>query len=212
MRRTIYAAALCGCLVMVAGCISYEQHITFESDGSGRVVLDTWVDYFDNDEGGDQAVGEKTAPEIGEELAPAFAGLKGVTIEENWTKVEGEEDNRREHTRLVLTFDKVERLNGRGVFENQKLSFKKKGKEFAFTQVIRNEQKEETEDYAEESEELARTLFEDYTLTYTVVMPGRVTDADGAVGDDGRTVTWQWPLYDFSNEEEITMKATSRKE
>lgn len=212
MRRTITTAALCGCLAIVAGCISYEQHITFESDGSGRIILDTWVDYFGADEGGDQAVGEKAPSEIGEELGPAFAGIKGVTIEENWTKIEGEGDNRREHTRLVLNFDEVERLNGHGVFKNQQLSLKKKSKEFVFTQVIHNVQKERSEEYSEESEKLARTLFEGYTITYTVVMPGRVVDADGTVNDDGRSVTWEWPLYDFSNEEEIIMTATSRKD
>lgn len=212
MRRTITTAALWGCLAIVAGCISYEQHIAFENDGSGRIILDTWVDYFATDEAGEQAAGEKAPSEVGEELGPAFAGIKGVTIEENWTKIEGEGDNRREHTRLVLKFDKVERLNGHGVFKNQELSFKKKRREFAFTQVIRNEQKERSEEYSEESEKLARTLFEGYTITYTVVMPGRVVDADGTVGEDGRTVSWEWPLYDFSNEEKIIMTVTSRKD
>ncbi|GEM_PF-1325480 len=212
MRRVITAAALCGILALIAGCISYEQHTTLESDGSGRMVMDTWVDYFGTDEGGDQAEGEDATPEISEELGPAFADLKGVAIEENWTKIEGEGDNRQEHTRLTLTFDKVERLNGKGVFENQELSFQKKGDEFVFTQVIHNKRKEQTEDYSAESEELARTLFEGYTITYTVVMPGRVVDTGGTLGEDGRTVTWKWPLYDFSNEEEITMTATSRKE
>ncbi|MEE9457414.1 MAG: hypothetical protein V3W11_09730 [bacterium] len=212
MRRLITAATLCGALIFVTGCISYEQHTAFESDGSGRIVLDAWVDYFAGDEEEDQEAEENAQPEISEELGPAFADLEGVMIEENWTELEGEGEERREHTHLVLSFDKVERLNGHGAFKNQKLTFQKNGDEFSFKQVIHNDRKEEQEESTEESEELARTLFEGYTFTYTVVMPGRVVNTGGTVGDDGRTVTWEWPLFEFANEEEIIMTAKSQKE
>lgn len=210
MGRIIRAVALCGAMVVVAGCISYKQHTTFESDGSGRVIVDVWVDRFGGAEEEDQAASAQTAPEINEEIGPAFAGLEGVTVEENWVKIEGEEDEQREHTRLVLTFDKVESLAGHGVFEKQELSFQKEDDEFAFTQTIRNEPEKEPQEYSDESEELARSLFEGYTFTYAVVMPGRVVDTNGTLGEDGRTVTWEWPLYDFSNQEKIVMTATSR--
>jgi len=211
MRRLAKALALCSTLPLVAGCISYNQHTTFESDGSGRIVLDTWVRYF-GDEEGDQTAGENVTPEASDELGPAFAGLKGVTVEENWANVEGEGDDRREHTHIVLGFDKVERFSGHGVFKNQELTFQKDGNEFLFKQVILNEREEEPEESTKESEELARTLFEGYTFTYTVVMPGRVVDTTGTVGDGGRTVTWEWPLYDFANLEEVIMTAASLKE
>ena len=212
MRRLVKALTICATLAIMAGCISYEQHATFESDGSGRIVVDTWVAYFNGDEEGGPTEKESAQLEISEELGPAFVDLEGVTIEENWTRLEGEDEERREHTHLVLGFDKVERLNGHGIFKNQNLTFQKKGDEFAFGQVIHNERKEEQEETTEESEELARTLFEGYTFTYTVVMPGRVIDTGGTVGEDGRTVKWEWPLYDFANEEEIVMTATSQKE
>ncbi len=209
MGRIIRAVAISGALVFVAGCISYKQHIAFESDGSGRIVVDVWVDRFDIAEEEDQAASAQTAPEINEELGPAFADLEGVTVEENWVKIEEEGEERREHSRLALAFDKVERLAGRGVFEKQELSFQKEGNEFAFAQNIRNEPEEEPEEYSEESEELARSLFEGYTFTYSVVMPGRVVDTNGTLAEDGRTVTWEWPLYDFSNQETIIMTAVS---
>jgi hypothetical protein len=212
MRFLVIALAISATLAVITGCISYEQQATFESDGSGRIAIDTWVDYFDGDEEGGQPEEEPAQPEISEELGSAFANLEGVTIEENWARLEGEGEERREHTRLVLSFDKVERLNGLGIFQNQNLTFQKKGDEFAFRQFIRNEREEEKEESTEESEELARTLFEGYTFTYTVVMPGRVIDTGGTVGEDGRTVTWEWPLYDFANEDEIVMTATSQKE
>lgn len=211
MRRLVKTLALCGALAVVAGCISYEQHTTFESDGSGRIVVDTWVRYVGDEEEG-PATDDNPAAEISDDLGPAFADLKGVRIEENWAKLEGEGDERREHTRLVLAFDDIEKLNGHGAFKNQELTFQKDGNEFLFKQVILNERAEEPEEPTKESEELARTLFEGYTFTYTVVMPGRVIDTGGTVGEDGRTVTWEWPLYDFANLDEIIMTAKSLKE
>ncbi|NIT35279.1 MAG: hypothetical protein GTN49_02080 [candidate division Zixibacteria bacterium] len=211
MRRLILTAASCGAAAIVAGCVSYKQQVTFESDGSGRVVVDAWVDHFDVAEEESQTASAQNAPEINQGLGPAFAGLDGVTVEENWVKVEGEEDERREHTRLVLAFDKVENLAGHGVFEKQELSFQKNDGEFAFTQTIRTGRKKERQEYTKESEELARSLFEGYTFTYAVVMPGRVVDTNGTLGEDGRTVTWEWPLYDFSNQDVIVMTAASRE-
>ncbi len=209
MPRSTQVLTLCCALITIAGCISYEQKTTFAEDGSGSIVVDTWLDYYGNEEEGEEATAETVAPEISEELGPAFAGLEGVEVEENWTKVEGEGDDRREHTHLVLTFDKVEALNGFGVFKNQQLSFEKVGRGFVFTQVIKNERSDDEEVSSAESEELARTLFEGYTFTYTLTMPGSVSETNGTLSEDGRTVTWEWPLYDFSNQEEIKMTATS---
>ncbi|UCH77282.1 MAG: hypothetical protein JSU81_05950 [Candidatus Coatesbacteria bacterium] len=211
MQRILTTVALGGVLALGAGCISYEVNLSLEKDGSGTVVVDTWVDYLGEEEG-DQEVAE--APEISEEMGPAFAELEGVTVEENWARTEGEGDDRREHTHLLLAFEDVEILSGQGIFENQDLTFEKKGKEYVFTHEIRNVREqpaaETAEESSEENEELARALFEGYTFTYTVVMPGDVTDTNGIVADDGRTVTWEWPLYDFAQQEEIVMTATSR--
>jgi len=215
MPRILTVGAVGAALALGAGCISYEVNLSFEKDGSGRVVVDTWVDSFGDEESAEEGSQESAeASEISEEMGPAFAELEGVTIEENWARTEGEGDDRREHTRLALAFKDVGTLSGRGIFENQDLTFDKKGKDYVFAHEIRNVRKEaagETaEETSEESEELARALFEGYTFTYTVVMPGKVTETNGTVGEDGRTVTWKWPLYDFAQQEEIVMTATSR--
>ena len=211
MLRIIVHVTMCGALVAVAGCISYEQHTTLEEDGSGRVVVDTWVDYFGEDEEGEGSATEEPQLEISEEMGSAFAALDGVTVEENWIKMEGEGEDRTEHTRLVLGFDKVENLAGSGIFDDQEMSFKKKGKKYIFTQTITHESEEETDEATTENEDLARTLFEGYTFTYTVVMPGEILETNGTLGEDERTVTWEWPLYEFTQQEEIVMTATSKK-
>jgi hypothetical protein len=210
MRRVVLHALACGALVAVAGCISYEQHTTLEEDGSGRVVVDTWVDYFGEEEAGEETAAQEPELEIGEEMGSAFTALAGVTVEENWVKLEGEGEDRTEHTRLALGFDKIENLSGHGVFKDQELSFSKQGKKYTFTQTIAHELEEKTEEAAE-YEDLSRSLFEGYTFTYTVVMPGPVVETNGTLADDGRTVTWEWPLYDFTQQEEIVMTAASKK-
>jgi hypothetical protein len=212
MGRILLHAVMCAALIAVAGCITYEQHTTFQEDGSGRVVVDTWVDYFAADEeDGEKAATAEPELEIGEEMGPAFASLEGVTIEENWIKMEGEGEDRVEHTRLILGFDDVGKLAGHGVFEDQGMSFEKKGKKYTFTQTITHEREEEEEETSAESEELARSLFEGYTFTYSVVMPGKIVETNGTLGEDGRTVTWEWPLYEFTQQEEIVMTAISKK-
>jgi len=212
MRRIILYAVACSVLVAVAGCISYEQHTTFEEDGSGRVVVDTWVDHFSEDgEDGEEAATAEPELEIGEEMGPAFASLDGVTVEENWIKLEGEGEDQVEHTRLVLGFDDVKKLMGHGVFEDQAMTFEKKGKKYIFAQTITHEPKEGEEEASAESEELARALFEGYTFTYTVAMPGKIVETNGTLAEDGRTVTWEWPLYEFTQQEEIVMTAISKK-
>jgi len=214
MRRILIHVLTCAALVAVAGCISYEQHTTFEEDGSGRVVVDTWVDYFGEDEEGEEAGTAATQEpmlELGEEMGSAFASLDGVNIEENWIKLEGEGEDRVEHSKLALAFDKVENLTGRGIFEDQAMTFDKKGKKYIYTQTITHERDEPEEETTPESEELVRSLFEGYTFTYTVVMPGKIVESNGTVGEDGRTVTWEWPLYEFTQQDEIVMTATAKK-
>lgn len=210
--------------VVLQGCLSYQQHIKLNADGSGSVTVDAWVDDFSEvkknleetleSEGGsaETAAPEPETPQeltIPDEFGNAFKNLEGITIVENWIKYEPPTEpdkNGRNHTRLVLTFDNLSRLNGHGVFRDQELSVKTKKNKTTFTHIIHNDIDKEAKK-AQSDEEWARALFADYKFTYSVEMPGKVTETNGTVGPDGRTVTWSWPLIDFSRTEKITMKA-----
>lgn len=220
------AAALAA---LVAGCVSLQQQTTLNADGSGRMVVDMWVDNMADLAGtaegtpGTAATAETAgtaaaapAPKelaVSEEMGPAFANVEGVKIEENWIKTEtegeGEAAKKRDHTRLVLSFDNIERLKGHGVFEKADLAAKVKGGKFSFSQVIHNEPKDKESESSAESEALAKQMFEGYTFTYSVTMPGEVKETNGTVAEDKRTVTWSWPLYDFSQMKTVEMTATS---
>ncbi len=208
MRKLLWLGGFS--VAMVAGCISYEQKITFQPDGSGTVVADMWVDRLSPTADDEGPAVEAPTPEVSEEMGPAFADLEGVAVAENWVKVEGEGDDRREHTRLALNFGDVGKLVGHGIFDKQELSFRKEGDNFVFAETIHNNPQES--ESSAESEELARAMFEGYTFTYTVVMPAAVVETNGTLAENQRTVTWSWPLYDFATLDEIVMTATAAAE
>jgi len=216
---TIGAVAL-----TMAACVSYHQKLALNADGSGRLETDMWMDDMSGLTAAmtaataGPATAETAAPAplaIPEEMGPAFTNVAGLRIEENWarreTVSEGGATSKKEHTRLVLSFDDLALLQGRGMFGKQELSLKTKSGKCTFTQLIRNDKKkEETGETSPETEALTRQMFEGYTFSYEVVMPGEVTDTNGTVAADKRTVTWSWPLYDFTEMEEIKMTATSK--
>ncbi|MGD8718711.1 MAG: hypothetical protein PVH29_07800 [Candidatus Zixiibacteriota bacterium] len=217
MQRFFSIIAVCAALAVVAGCISYQQNTKFEADGSGTLTIDTWMFYFDDEPTGGQGTDpEAEAPttaadSLTGDLGAPFEGVEGVTIEDQWEKVEGEGDERQTHSHLVLSFDKIGTLNGTGAFENQEMSFEEKDGKYVFLQTIINEHEEDPKEVTPESKELARALFEGYTFTYSVEMPGKITETNGTVGEDGRTVTWEWPLYDFASAEKTVMSATAER-
>jgi uncharacterized protein YceK len=222
--------AIVAALGMV-GCVSMTQNIAFNADGSSKVTLDMWVDDLSK-WGADTAAAAGTPgtagtaataaqppteetpavpeqpPAVEDEMGPAFAGIEGVTIEENWAKYEGEGDARKTHAHLVMSVDKIEKLSKIGVFKGSELSLAKKGGKLAFTQKMLNEQQKK-EETSPETDQMMRELFKGYTMTYVVTMPGDVKETNGTLGDDKRTITWQWSLYDFSKMESIELKATS---
>jgi len=221
---TIGAAALA-----MAACVSYQQKLALHADGSGRLEADMWVDDMSGltaaltaataapaTATAETAVAAATAERpVSEEMGSAFANVAGLKIVENWalleTTGEGASASKKEHTRLVLDFDNLELLKGHGIFAKQDLAFKTKGGKCTFTQLIRNDRKKEkAEEPSPETEALTRQMFDGYTFSYEVVMPGEVTDTNGTVAADKRTVTWSWPLYDFTEMEEIKMTATSK--
>jgi len=221
--RLVAAAAVAGAL---AGCISYQQHIKLNADGSGKIIMDMWMDDIAGLTEGLGGTAETAAPAgeaegaekeltVPDEMGPAFQGLEGVTIEENWIRREEAEDKdgtAREHSHLVLTFDKLERLNGHGVFTKQELAATTKGKKIAFSHIIRNDQEKEEAGTTPEAAAFAREILAAYTFTYTIEMPAAVTETNGSLAEDNVTVTWRWPLYELSEQKEVKMTATAAME
>ena len=236
--KLVLGFALVALAAALTGCISLEQRLKLNDDGSADVTVDTWViDLSDLEKAAkeledatpgtaDQPApadqpgtaeqpaaaaepAETAAPPIEDEMGPAFADLPGITVKENWAKYEDKDDSRFVHTHLALTVDKLERLDGVGIFKATTFTLKTKGKGWTFAQNIVNEQ-EKTEKPSPESEALAAEMFKGCTFTYILETPGEVKTTNGTLAEDKRTVTWSWPLYDFSKMEKVEMKATTK--
>ncbi len=209
-------------LVIVAaaaltGCISLTQYVKLNADGSARVTVDTWVDDFSDLESSASTAAATAAqpptpppePTLEDDMGPAFKNLAGITVAENWVQREEVEGKKIIHSKLVLDVDRLDRLNGVGLYKDTTFTSGKKGKDVAFGQVTLNK-REKKEEPSPESEELVRKMFEGYTFTYVVEMPGEVKSTNGTLGADKRTVTWKWPLYEFTQMEKVEMTASAK--
>lgn len=227
MKRTVIPGMAAVLAFALAGCISLTQNVKLNADGSAKVTVDTWVDDLSGltNTPGTAATAAKPSPAaamaevpktaappveptVEVEMGPAFANVSGVKVEENWAKLEGEADARKTHTHLVMTVDKLEKLNGVGVFKDQVFNLKKKGKTLTFTQLIHNSQ--EKKDSSAESEAMAKEMFKNYKFTYVLETPSEVKSTNGMLGEDKKTVTWSWPLYEFSQAKDIEMTAATK--
>jgi hypothetical protein len=200
MRYGALTLALGATVFLTAGCMDYSQKIVVSEDGSATVTLDGWLD------GALSGLLEDASAETGRSeniFLDEFEGESGVKILESF--IETDEATGVEHHHVTFNVKSSDALEDTPSFgESGSIKWETKGDEVTFEQQILNE----TEDYeAAEDEELMRSLFEGYTWTYEVVMPGPITKTNGAVGADGRTVTWTWPLFDFTLLEKITMTA-----
>jgi hypothetical protein len=200
MRYSALILAVGAAVLLTAGCMDYSQKIVVAEDGSATVTLDGWLDEAL------AGLSEDVSAEMGGSeniFLSEFEGEPDVEIFDS--SVETDEATGVEHHHVtfnVVSPDALEDLPSFG--EPGSVTWETKGGETTFEQKIRND----TEEYeVAEDEELMRSLFEGYTWTYEVVMPGPITQTNGTVGADGRTVTWTWPLFDFTRVEEIVMTA-----
>lgn len=200
MRYSALILAVGAAVLLAAGCMDYSQKIVVAEDGSATVTIDGWLDEAL------AGVSEDLSAETGESeniFLSEFEGEPGVEI--LGSSVETDEATGVEHHHITFNVESPDALEDLPSFgESGSVKWETNGGEVTFEQKIRNE----TEEYeAAEDEELMRSLFEGYTWTYEVVMPGPITQTNGTVGADGRTVTWTWPLFDFTRVEEVVMTA-----
>jgi hypothetical protein len=186
-------------VLIVAGCINYDQTMTLDADGSGTIK----VHYTSDDPTGAQGtpVLSFTEDEITAEYADSNVTVSDIAVV---VPAEGEEGSH--EATYVLAFDNVTDLNGVGVFAvgnemTQVFALADAGDTAVFTQTCTL-----TMDVDDPSQ------LSDYKFTYSLTCPGAVidTDADGTIGADGNTVTWEYPLPDLINNT-VEMNVTYEK-
>lgn len=180
-------------ILMVAGCINYNQEMTLEADNSGSVKIN-----YSNAGQGQEGV--PVLPFTEEEIVASYEGadceIRDVEI------VSGEEVT--PEATYVIDFKDVEKLNGKGIFKVgddivQTLSVEDEGETRVFTQTCT----------------IQMTVSEDtdlsgYSFNYTFKAPTPVIETNGNIQADGQTVTWSFALADMINKT-TTMTVTYEK-
>jgi hypothetical protein len=191
-RKLIIGAALTAALILVAGCISYDQTMTLNPDGSGTVK----IHYTSDDPMGVQLT--PVLPFSEEGIIADYLNSE-ITVREIEIFVPANEEEGTYEATYYLDFLNVADLNGRGIFAVKDHT----GTKEAMPQVFTLDESGGTSTFIQKS-----TLNVDiddttglggYKFTYSLTCPEVVTMTNGTVESDGCTVNWSYTLPELIN-------------
>lgn len=206
--KTLWPLIAAAAVILLAGCINYDQELTLNADGSGQMKI-----HYSN--AGQQPPGkEKTgegeinlgqAPKLPfteEEIKKGYEGAKGVTVKD----IIVETKDNVPHATYTITFKDIHELNGKGIFalEGDKLrqtfSLTDETGAKLFKQLV--QLKMAVED---------PSTLSAYKFTYKFTAPGEILETNGTKGE-ANTVTWEFPLDKLINKDtEMTVKFKAKK-
>jgi hypothetical protein len=194
-RRLLLFIVLVAAVVITAGCIDYDQGMALKADGSGTVV----IHYTSDDPEG--TGGAPVLPFTEDEI---IAGYKGSNLVVRDIVPDAESDEYHAGVTYQIDFDKVTDLNNYGVFFfedklTQNFYLNNLGDTLSFIQTTSVTM--EVED---------TSMLDSYGFTYKLVCPGDVTETNGTLSGDGRTVAWSYTLPELINNT-VEMTATYEK-
>jgi hypothetical protein len=193
-------------VLVIAGCIEYEEKVTLRHDGSGTMIVHYTISesMLNMGKEGDVPL-TFDKEEIEKELES-----ENVKIE----KIESYTDEGKRHIVTELSFKDINKLPDKWVFKDRQMSFAQEGGFFTFRSIFTMGEKEEKEEQSKEMDELggqfADALLAEYSFKFSVQMPAEIVEArpDGKI--EGNTVMWEFPLSTFSKEKRIVMTAKSK--
>ena len=198
MKRRTFTWAAVLAVVVIAGCMDYEQTITVNDDLSGYAEFKVGM----NPKLGDNMNEDGTMSETPRNfLVEDFSEVPGCKIEDDSYSYDAETEM--EHFSAKLKLDDLNGINGYGLYEEDKtLSVTEENEVITYREVLMLRRKETPsdtipDDEMSEDDKMLREMMEGYSFTYRVIMPGKVTETNGKIDEDGRTVTWTWPTSEF---------------
>jgi hypothetical protein len=196
--RYLIAIAAALTVILTAGCIDYEQTITINEDLSGDAEFNIGMNpYMGENMNEDGSMSETPSNFLVKDYSNV-AGCKIVSDSYSY-----DPDIELEHYSIGLKFDNLNDINGYGLYEQDKtLSVTEEDGVITYREevVFHNEEPPPNpidESEMSDDERMIREMMEGFTFTYRVVMPGAVTETNGEIDEDGRTVTWIWPASEF---------------
>ncbi|UCE27048.1 MAG: hypothetical protein JSW52_11975 [Candidatus Coatesbacteria bacterium] len=187
MKELKILSGLTVVVILVTGCINYDQELIINEDGSGTVAV-----YYMSDD----PTGEMGAPVLSfteEEIETEYAG-SGVRVTNINVVVPNEDEEGSSEATYYLDFADITDMNGYGIFAVKEVAtFEDK--------IIQIFSLDETDGVTTFTQTCTLNMnvedaegLEDYAFTYSLTCPEAVTMTNGSVKLDGRTVSWRYTL------------------
>ena len=184
MPRRLLPLLLLAVLVL-PGCLNYEQHTRLEEDGSGTAEIHYWI-------GENVFMFMKNVKlPFNEDSIRQQYSADGVTVLDARTGSEDSDSTR--HVWISLAFDDIRELSDCDGFKDVGFRWQSEGDVFRFEQSMPAS--------GTSSEEVLRQ----FTFTYTYEFPGVVRESNADTVDGNRAV-WVFPLSEMGNG--VTLTAT----
>jgi hypothetical protein len=186
------AAVLALGLVILAGCINYDQDLTVNPDGSGTIMVHYTSD-AQKEGGGEGEVSMGGAPKLAFTEAEIKAEYEGapVTVRD---VVIGKTDTEAPEATYYIDFKNVTDLNGYGIFalEGEKLK-----QTFSLADDAGNKLFKQLVQFKMDVED--PSSLSGYKFTYKFTAPGEVVDTNGTA--EGNVVSWEYTLDKLVNKD-----------
>lgn len=178
--RTIAFPALL--LVLIAGCISYEQDTQLDEDGSGSMQIHYWIseDMLTWFKGGNLS--------FNEDSVRAQYRAEHITVES--LRSETRESDSTRHVFVTLSFDDIRRLPECPGFKDLDIKWMREGDVYRFVQTL------------PAASSSGDGMLEHFTFTYRFEFPGEVRESN-ADSLDGSLAVWSYKLSDLSEQKQL---------
>jgi hypothetical protein len=205
-----FCSLTCLALLLIAGCINYDQQLELNANGSGKLVMhysmaQQLVSMMQM--GGQAGGGEKDQQmpfKIKEDEVKADLQSPGVKFEKFESKTEGDQ----QHFYVHISFDKVTSLNNTKTFKEMPITWKEENGTVTFSQVLKSKKKEGASAGGDDAmqKQMAQAMFGNAAFKFAVKLPSKALPSpatNGTIAEDGKTVNWTFPLVELDSGDKV---------
>lgn len=192
VKRTVLTLFSILMLLIIIGCINYEQKIKFREDLSGITYIHYWAIGTAEDENLPPGY-----PFSEDAIEEAYGDIDGISLSDVKVEVISEGQDDYTHCHMNIEFDDFDDFlkTDIGSF-SPKSYYKKTNGGYKFYGVL-----------VEETEEEDLSIYEEYTYDITITMPGDIVETNGK--KSGKKVSWHYNLADIMKSDETIITAVS---
>lgn len=185
MYRFLFPTLL---LLLIAGCISYEQDTRISEDGSGSMDIHYWI-------AEDMLTWMKDgALSFNEDSIRAQYAAEGIEIES--VRSESRESDSTRHVYVSLSFDDVRQLPAAPGFRDLDIKWLREGDAYRFVQTL------------PAASSSGESMLDEFTFTYRFDFPGDVRESN-ADSIDGSRAVWVFKLSDLTEKRKLEATITA---